>query len=103
MQVSKTTGLLYCVNFNLHGDMEPSSVSVVDPESMTEIKKITTGSMPHGSRISSDGLFQYSVAMMSDELFEIDAISLKVTRVLNLENKTDHSMHNSMKYIQITT
>jgi len=101
MQVSKTTGLLYCVNFNLHGDMEPSSVSVVDPESMTEIKKITTGSMPHGSRISSDGLFQYSVAMMSGELFEIDAISLKVTRVLNLENKMDHSMHKSMNHSSV--
>ena len=103
MQISVATGLLYCVNFNLHGKMEPSSVSVVDPEEMIEIKKITTGSMPHGSRISPDGLFQYSVAMMSDELFEIDAISLKVNRVLSLENKMDHSsvnhtMHNSMKH-----
>ena len=101
MQISTTTGLLYCVNFNLHGDMVPSSVSVVDPESMTEIKQIKTGSMPHGSRISSDGLFQYSVAMMSGELFEIDAISLEVSRVLNLEQKMehkhDHSMHHSMK------
>ena len=101
MQISTITGLLYCVNFNLHGDMVPSSVSVVDPESMTEIKQIKTGSMPHGSRISSDGLFQYSVAMMSGELFEIDAISLEVSRVLNLEQKMehkhDHSMHHSMK------
>ena len=85
MQISPVTGLLYCVNFNLHGDMKPSSVSVVDPDTMTEIKKITTGSMPHGSRISPNGLFQYSVAMMSGELFEIDALSLKVNRVLNLE------------------
>ena len=45
---------------------------------MTEITKITTGSMPHGSRLSPDGLFQYSVAMMSGELFEIDALDLKV-------------------------
>ena len=40
MQISTITGLLYCVNFNLHGDMVPSSVSVVDPESMVEIKQI---------------------------------------------------------------
>ena len=105
MQISTITGLLYCVNFNLHGDMVPSSVSVVDPEYMTEIKQIKTGSMPHGSRISSDGLFQYSVAMMSGELFEIDAISLEVSRVLNLEEKMDHNhnhnhnhaMHHSME------
>ena len=87
MQVSTTTGFLYCVNFNLHGSMKPSSVSVVDPVTMTEITKITTGSMPHGSRISPDGLFQYSVAMMSGELFEVDALGLEVSRTLDLENK----------------
>ncbi len=93
MQISKVTGFLYCVNFNLHGNMKPSTVSVVDAETMTEITQITTGSMPHGSRISSDGLKQYSVAMMSGELFEIDALSLKVSRKLNLEDhsKMDHS------------
>ena len=87
MEISTITGFLYCVNFNLHGSMKPSNVSVVDPETMTEITKITTGSMPHGSRLSPDGLFQYSVAMMSGELFEIDALGLKVNRVLDLENK----------------
>ena len=87
MQISTITGFLYCVNFNLHGTMTPSNVSVVDPETMTEITKITTGSMPHGSRISPDGLYQYSVPMMSGELFEIDALGLKVNRVLDLENK----------------
>ena len=100
MQVSPSTGLLYCVNFNLHGDMKPSTVSVVDPELMVEIKQITTGSMPHGSRLSPDGLFQYSVAMMSGELFEIDGISLEVTRKLDLDIKTDHSSmnHSSMDH-----
>lgn len=85
MQISTSTGLLYCVNFNLHGDMVPSSVSVVDPELMIELTKVTTGVMPHGSRISPDGLHQYSVAMMSGELFEIDAVSLKVSRKLDLD------------------
>tara|TARA_Y100000741_G_scaffold360154_1_gene341948 strand:+ start:776 stop:1912 length:1137 start_codon:yes stop_codon:yes gene_type:complete len=93
MQISKVTGFLYCVNFNLHGKMKPSTVSVVDAETMTEITQIKTGSMPHGSRISNDGLKQYSVAMMSGELFEIDALSLNVSRKLNLDNysKMDHS------------
>ena len=94
MQVSKITGFIYCVNFNLHGDMKPSSVSVIDAETMTEITKIKTGSMPHGSRISKDGLKQYSVAMMSGELFEIDALSLKVSRKLDLEN---HSLMDQSK------
>jgi YVTN family beta-propeller protein len=96
MEVSNVTGFIYCVNFNLHGDMKPSSVSVIDAETMTEITKIKTGSMPHGSRLSKDGLKQYSVAMMSGELFEIDALSLKVTRILNLENRSGKS-HTKMK------
>jgi DNA-binding beta-propeller fold protein YncE len=99
MQISTVTGFLYCVNFNLHGDMKPSSVSVVDPETMTEITRIKTGSMPHGSRITSDGLKQYSVAMMSGELFEIDALSLEVSRILDLEDhsKMNHSKMNDSK------
>ena len=105
MQISTVTGFLYCVNFNLHGDMKPSSVSVVDPETMTEITRIKTGSMPHGSRITSDGLKQYSVAMMSGELFEIDALSLEVSRILDLEDhsKMDHSKmdHSEMKHSNV--
>ncbi len=86
MQISTATGLLFCVNFNLHGDMTvPSTVSVVDPVTMTEIKKVTTGVMPHGSRISPDGMRQYSVAMMSGELFEINTVSLEIERKLDLD------------------
>ncbi|MEQ9404369.1 MAG: YncE family protein [Cyclobacteriaceae bacterium] len=87
LQVSKSTGLLYCVNFDLHGDMKPSTVSVVDPEEMIEIDRIETGVMPHGSRISADGKFHYSVAMMSGELFEINTAKLSVSRTLQLDGK----------------
>jgi DNA-binding beta-propeller fold protein YncE len=89
LQISVSTGLLYCVNFDLHGDMVPSTVSVVDPETMTEIKRIETGVMPHGSRISADGKFHYSVGMMSGELFEISTSKMKVTRKLNLDGKME--------------
>ncbi len=90
MQISPATGLLFCVNFNLHGKMEPSTVSVVDPVTMTEIKKITTGTMPHGSRISPDGMHHYSVAMMSGELFDINTVTLEVDRVLDLDKAVEH-------------
>ena len=104
MQVSAATGLLYCVNFNLHGDMVPSSVSVVDVESMTELDQITTGAMPHGSRLSADGLKHYSVAMMSGELFEIDALKLQVSKSFDLDEASaslvDHSSmdHSKMNH-----
>lgn len=88
MQISPTTGYLFCVNFNLHGEMVPSTISVVEPVSMTEITRIPVGIMPHGSRISPDGLRQYTVAMMSGELFEINTMNFKVSRILNLDTNS---------------
>ncbi|MGK0220059.1 MAG: DNA-binding beta-propeller fold protein YncE, partial [Planctomycetota bacterium] len=88
MQISHDTGFLYCVNFDLHGDMTPSSVSVVDVEGMVEIDQIVTGSMPHGSRLSVDGSRHFSCAMMSDELIEVDAVSMEVVRRMLLTDGT---------------
>lgn len=88
MQISEDTGFLYCVNFDLHGDMTPSSVSVVDVEGMVEIDQIVTGSMPHGSRLSPDGSRHFSCAMMGDELIEVDAVSMEVVRRLLLTDGT---------------
>ena len=64
MGISNATGLLYIVNFNLHGGhSEASDVSIVDPEEMIEIDRVETGIMPHGSRLLNNGLMHYSVAM----------------------------------------
>lgn len=93
MQISPDTGLLYVVNFDLHGDMQPSSVSVVDPEEMIEVARTLTGAMPHGSRLSADGRLHYSCAMMSDELIELDAASFEVTRRLALGDGTGRATH----------
>ncbi len=84
MEISTLTGLLYVVNFNLHGDPEPSTVSVVDPETMEVVTDIPTGIMPHGSRITDDGRYQYHVSMMTDELVQIDAPALKVSKRFKL-------------------
>ncbi|MDX1393863.1 MAG: YncE family protein [Gemmatimonadota bacterium] len=83
MQVAPS-GLLFAVNFNLHGNHEPSSVSVVDVETMTEVARIPTCAMPHGSRLSADGSRHFSVCMMDDMLVEIDAHRLEVRRRLSL-------------------
>lgn len=85
MEISKSTGFLYVVNFNLHGDMVPSTVSVVDPDFMEVITTIETGIMPHGSRITDDGTKQYHVSMMTDELYEINTAGLDVNRTLSLK------------------
>lgn len=80
LDVSPGGDYLYVVNFNLHGDMVPSSVSVVTTEDMTEIARIPTCAMPHGSRLNASGSRHYSVCMMDEQLVEIDTATLKVSR-----------------------
>src|SRR5262245_28332824 len=80
LDVAPDGDFLFVVNFNLHGDMVPSSVSVVTPEDMTEIARIPTCTMPHGSRLNADGSRHYSVCMMDEQLVEIDTATLKVSR-----------------------
>jgi DNA-binding beta-propeller fold protein YncE len=80
MDISSDGGLLYVVNFNLHGDMVPSSVSIVATEQMIEVARVPTCTMPHGSRINPQGAKQYSACMMDDLLVEIDTNTLKVSR-----------------------
>lgn len=74
----------FSANFNLHGDMVPSSMSVVYVPNMTEVARIVTCTMPHGSRVSPDGRFQYSGCMMDDELVEIDTKAMAVSRRFSL-------------------
>lgn len=68
------------VNFNLHGDMVPSTVSVVYTPTQTEVARVVTCTMPHGSRIDPSGLRQYSTCMMDDQLVEIDTRTFEVSR-----------------------
>ena len=80
LDVTPDGAFLFVVNFNLHGDMVPSTVSVVSTQTMTEVARIQTCTMPHGSRLNLDGTKQYSACMMDDMLVEIDTRSLKVAR-----------------------
>jgi DNA-binding beta-propeller fold protein YncE len=80
LDVSRDGDFLFVVNFNLHGDMTPSSVSVVSTQTMTEVARIQTCTMPHGSRLNPQGTKQYSACMMNDMLVEIDTRTLKVSR-----------------------
>ena len=65
------------VNFNLHGDMVPSTVSVVYAPTWTEVARVVTCTMPHGSRIDPGGTRQYSTCMMDDQLVEIDTREIR--------------------------
>jgi len=80
VDITPDGNFLFIVNFNLHGDMVPSSVSVVSTPTMTDVARIQTCTMPHGSRLNPQGTKQYSACMMDDMLVEIDTRTLKVAR-----------------------
>src|ERR1044071_816215 len=105
LDISRDGNFLFVVNFNLHGDMVPSTVSVVSTQTMTEVARIPTCTMPHGSRLNPQGTKQYSACMMDDMLVEIDTHTLKAARYFVLTRNQEkgltspplaretHSMH----------
>jgi DNA-binding beta-propeller fold protein YncE len=86
LQVSPSGEFVYVVNFNLHGNPVPSSVSVVHADTMLELARIQTCRMPHGSRFNALGTRHYSVCMMDDIVVEIDTATLRVSRYFRLGN-----------------
>jgi len=93
----------FVVNFNLHGEMVPSSVSVVYTPTNTEVARTQTCTMPHGSRVEPSGSYQYSTCMMDDQLVEIDTRTFDVSRRFSLVKgketgiparwESEHAMH----------
>lgn len=103
IQLTADGALAFVVNFNLHGDMIPSSVSVVSTDEMVEIARITTCTMPHGSRINPAGTHQYSVCMMDDLLVEIDTRTLEVSRHFALATGKEQGMEGAPSATGSTT
>ena len=91
-QVSPDGGFVFVVNFNLHGEMVPSSVSVVSTDPYVEVARIQTCTMPHGSRLNAAGTKHYSTCMMDDMLIEIDTRELSVSRHFMLKKGGEHGM-----------
>lgn len=96
----------FIVNFNLHGEMVPSSVSVVYTPTHTEVARTETCTMPHGSRVDPTGFRQYSTCMMDDQLVELDTRTFAVSRRFGLAKGKEgpitqavavgHSAHRAM-------
>ena len=84
MALTPDGGSLFVVNFNLHGDHVPSSVSAVFTPFMQQTTQVETCVMPHGSRISPDGTRHYSTCMMSDQLVETSVGTMAVSRRMTL-------------------
>lgn len=75
----------WVANFNLYGDMVPSSVSVVYTPAMQEVARIPACLMPHGMRVAADGSRAWMTCMMDDKVVELDPGSYGITRVLRVK------------------
>ena len=93
LQLTPDGAFAYVVNFNLHGEMVPSSVSIVSTDEMVEVARVQTCTMPHGSRINSQGTKQYSACMMDDMVVEIDTRTFGVSRRLSMAPDDAHAGH----------
>jgi DNA-binding beta-propeller fold protein YncE len=92
LQVSPDGGFVYVVNFNVHGEMVPSNVSVVSTDPFVEVARIETCTMPHGSRLNPAGTKHYSACMMDDAVVEIDTRTLAVARYFVLRKGGEMGM-----------
>jgi DNA-binding beta-propeller fold protein YncE len=91
-QVTPDGAFVYVVNFNLYGEMLPSSMSIVAADEMVEVARVQTCTMPHGSRVNPQGTKQYSGCMMDDLAVEIDTRDLGISRHFMLAKGKEHGM-----------
>ena len=83
-QITPDGAFAYVVNYNVYGEMVPSSVSIVSTDEMVEVARVPTCTMPHGSRINAQGTRQYSACMMDDLAVEIDTRTFGVARYFDV-------------------
>lgn len=81
----------FVANFNLHGEMVPSTVSVVYTPDMIEVGQVETCTMPHGARMDVSGTRLYSACMMDDQIVEIDTRTFEVSRRFSVATGEGHS------------
>ncbi|MCH7476022.1 MAG: YncE family protein [Gemmatimonadetes bacterium] len=74
----------FIVNFNLHGEKEPSSVSVVYTPELMEVAQTITCIQPHGARLHPMGTRLYSACVADDQIVEIDTETFEVSRRFNV-------------------
>jgi DNA-binding beta-propeller fold protein YncE len=94
LQLTPDGAFAYVVNFNVHGEMVPSSVSIVGTDDMVEIARVETCTMPHGSRLNPQGTKQYSACMMDDQLVEIDTRTFGVARRFSVDKGQEQEVAN---------
>lgn len=79
-------------NSDFHGDRgRLNTLSVLYLPGFVQIREIPTCDMPHGSRFNRRGSAAYIACMMSDELVEVDASELQISRRVSVGGGADHA------------
>jgi DNA-binding beta-propeller fold protein YncE len=82
---------LFVANYNLHGDPQTDTVSVVHTPTMTEVKQIPVCTKPHGLVSSHDGTAVYVSCTRDNVLKKISVASLSVVDSTNTLTEQDRS------------
>ncbi len=84
----------FVVNFNLHGEREPSSISVVYTPDLMEVTQTVTCTQPHGGRMHPMGTKWFTNCIVDDQLVEIDTQTFEIARRFSVavdhEGPLDH-------------
>jgi YVTN family beta-propeller protein len=79
-------------NSDFHGDRgRLNTISILYLPGFVQVREIPTCDMPHGSRFNRRGSAAYIACMMSDELVEVDASALQVSRRVSVGGGAEHA------------
>jgi YVTN family beta-propeller protein len=79
-------------NSDFHGDRgRLNTLSVLYLPGFVQVREIPTCDMPHGSRFNGRGSAAYIACMMSDELVELDASALEISRRVSVGPGGEHA------------
>ncbi|MFN2382803.1 MAG: YncE family protein, partial [Gemmatimonadota bacterium] len=82
---------LFVANYNLHGDPQLDTVSVIYTPSMTEVQQIPVCTKPHGLVASHDGKWVYAACTRDNVLKKISVASLAVVDSTNVLTRQDRA------------
>lgn len=82
---------LFVVNYNLHGDPQTDTVSVVHTPTMTEVQQIPVCTKPHGLVASHDGESVYVSCTRDNVLKKISVATLAVVDSTNMLTDEDRA------------
>ena len=82
---------LFVANYNLHGDPQTDTVSVVHTPTMTEVQQIPVCTKPHGLVATNDGTSVYVSCTRDNVLKEISVETLAVVDSTNMLSEEDRA------------